>query len=425
MVSARAIAISIFVWCTAPGAQAGLCGRALIKGILGDLNRFAQIAVSYPKARRATRELMRRVEHPSEFRILDKVENVGKHRILEVKEPVRDWHDFPYVDPRSYKPLPGTDAELFPNHHPRFLHGNGQYIVDKFGKFWLVDTVDLSRGLASVIRKLADGTYSAKLLQVQDYSPIVAERAYITDVEISTRPGVKHNIRCIDPGRHLNWGEAHAQRLRTALKSKAKALVAALPLSVVESTNQIVLYPRQMSSTWLDFYRANTSAEIHDIAGLGGLGTVHVFPSGMNSQSILGIIDHELGHNLAKAVWNDTDPGRVWRRAVELNQASVSTYGDTNLAEDFAETVRIYLDRTDSEQSAQDRLKFAPRFAVLDALFDPDRPLNHRQAVSTILGNYHRLLASERFLDDKIYALTVVFLASGAIGISIFSPNPE
>ncbi|MCZ0932396.1 MAG: hypothetical protein OXJ52_04495 [Oligoflexia bacterium] len=59
---------------------------------------------------------------------------------------------------------------------------------------------------------------------------------------------------------------------------------------------------------------------------------------------------------------------RNWPTAIKKDGISVSKYGDTNLSEDFAEAMKVYIQTDGGTKDPQALKDFAHRFEILDQL---------------------------------------------------------
>ena len=76
---------------------------------------------------------------------------------------------------------------------------------------------------------------------------------------------------------------------------------------------------------------------------------------------------HELGHIVAARKYGpDMTPDNKWSDSIKSDSRRVSSYGNTNEAEDFAEAMRVYVE-TDGGTKSPGRLRrLANRFEILD-----------------------------------------------------------
>ncbi len=96
-----------------------------------------------------------------------------------------------------------------------------------------------------------------------------------------------------------------------------------------------------------------------------------IMPKFMFKQSL----QHELGHVMAWANYQNFTPDRRWTEAIDADERPVSSYGQTHTAEDFAEAVRMYLASEGGLKNTLYRIKFRHRFAILDEILEVDPSL--------------------------------------------------
>lgn len=109
-------------------------------------------------------------------------------------------------------------------------------------------------------------------------------------------------------------------------------------------------------------------------AATGGDGKVVVYNGSPASARTLR---HEMGHNFARTVYGTTSPpeGSDFRAAAEADGKSLTDYGQVAIAEDFAETVAIYLETSKKSHNfdAKDLKRESPnRYAVMEKLLGND-----------------------------------------------------
>ena len=127
-------------------------------------------------------------------------------------------------------------------------------------------------------------------------------------------------------------------------------------------------------------FRVNMEPDIHDLARGGTAlatanreGIIDIYPAGFNAASsadVLKTTRHEIGHTIAVKLWKSFEPPAEWIEAINADNVSVSTYGDTGSVEDFAEAVMIYLSSDAGKKTASYRKTYEHRFAYLDKLFE-------------------------------------------------------
>ena len=77
---------------------------------------------------------------------------------------------------------------------------------------------------------------------------------------------------------------------------------------------------------------------------------------------------HKLGHIMLHHRYGGPNPGQNWREAVSKDNESVSRYGDTSMAEDFAEAMTLYLSTNGGLGRSDIVEKYPYRFAILDEI---------------------------------------------------------
>ena len=90
-------------------------------------------------------------------------------------------------------------------------------------------------------------------------------------------------------------------------------------------------------------------------------------------QNLVDVLAHELGHVLHIRRFGTSDPGKNWLRAIKRDGTSVSDYGDTDPAEDFAEAMRVYIQTDGGTKDPQAMKDFASRFEIIDKLMKKNK----------------------------------------------------
>lgn len=98
-------------------------------------------------------------------------------------------------------------------------------------------------------------------------------------------------------------------------------------------------------------------------------GDVRVYPGGMPSttEGVLGALVHETAHVLDDRM-SAFDTIR-WVAAMATDRIDASDYARKNLAEDFAETYRLYMSVRGTPDETEARSLMPERFAILDEMF--------------------------------------------------------
>ena len=81
---------------------------------------------------------------------------------------------------------------------------------------------------------------------------------------------------------------------------------------------------------------------------------------------------HKLGHVMAYHRYGELTSDQRWHDAIAQDNESVSQYGDVNMAEDFAEAMRVYLETNAGLNHPDIAKKYSHRFAILDEVVGLD-----------------------------------------------------
>jgi hypothetical protein len=121
---------------------------------------------------------------------------------------------------------------------------------------------------------------------------------------------------------------------------------------------------------------------------------------------------HELGHLIAESLYGTAVPDARWLEAMKVDGVAPSNYARNSAAEDFAETVRLYLETEAGlkggilSRPAHQKLK--ARFALLDQVFGI-HPEEGR-ALADQARNFRRILAAFSAVTTGGSALTLFYL---------------
>jgi hypothetical protein len=135
-----------------------------------------------------------------------------------------------------------------------------------------------------------------------------------------------------------------------------------MPPKLAQYTKEV--YFTQQANSHDAYWQVEYKDPNHITGATGGNGIVVYY----GGHSGAGTLAHEAGHNLAQAHYGYMDPPAqtAFRRAMASGEKPVSRYGETNAAEDFAESVRYYArDRISME------LLYPQRYAAIHELLGP------------------------------------------------------
>ena len=119
---------------------------------------------------------------------------------------------------------------------------------------------------------------------------------------------------------------------------------------------------------------------------------------------------HEYGHFLAKRVYGSTNLDYAYSQAAKADGTIVSDYGATEIAEDFAEAMRVYFVTDGGRTSPKLRDRLHNRFKIIDKIVkaNPD-------AIEAFMSEFYAMEAEE--LKKRRFVYVVV--GGGAIGMFI------
>ena len=154
--------------------------------------------------------------------------------------------------------------------------------------------------------------------------------------------------------------------------------------SVIHSNKKLtetsVIYNRKLfDSVWFDdapsrLINIPSVVNAYRRAILGNSIEMFLHISHLNStpfetgEDLTYILAHELGHVFHWNKFSRLEPEKNWLDAIKKDGTSVSKYGDTNSAEDFAEAMRVYIQTDGGTKDPQVMKDFANRFEILDKL---------------------------------------------------------
>ena len=105
-------------------------------------------------------------------------------------------------------------------------------------------------------------------------------------------------------------------------------------------------------------------ADGHAVPGNNGRSISFLNSNPSYHENGIDMLAHEMGHTYAAQNFNKLDPEGKYREVAEQSKSAVSNYANTNLAEDFAESVRLYI------QNPSRLKKIEPeRYEIVRAMF--------------------------------------------------------
>ena len=102
-------------------------------------------------------------------------------------------------------------------------------------------------------------------------------------------------------------------------------------------------------------------------------------------------MQHKLGHVMAYHRYGQLTPDQEWHDAILKDNESVSTHSDTNMAEDFAEAMALYLSTNAGINHPEITRNYAHRFKILD-----------EEAVGVTFSERQRITERNRALEERI-----------------------
>ena len=194
-------------------------------------------------------------------------------------------------------------------------------------------------------------------------------RSYLAKI---TLPSKEHTIRIIVPGEDT---EIHEQLIASLHKNLGE-----LPQRHIESLKKIIINPQP------NFEDAKTMAQADPFSTMYFFAREYSTQLQNNHYLTYSTTAHEMGHLISQYLYGKyVPPG--WKDAIRLDNLMVSNYGNTSAAEDFAETVALYLQSYGGfTKELTLRKGYTHRFKLLDQIFAADR--NKAQEVQRILRHY-------------------------------------
>ncbi len=158
-----------------------------------------------------------------------------------------------------------------------------------------------------------------------------------------------------------------SQKTSDTNRHYAISIVKLLPFKTIKATRRIEVINRNLEE---NLHARGFSFQ----SGRGSTdGVIYTVNSGkFLSPQLIKHFLHEHGHNIAGYIYSTGFYGKTfpsfWAKIVKSEHGTVSDYAKHNLAEDFAETLRVYLTTT-GEEHAQFRKQFPRRAKALDLIF--------------------------------------------------------
>lgn len=190
--------------------------------------------------------------------------------------------------------------------------------------------------------------------QMTQWWEVHRQMAHVYDVVVSLSSGKAHTIEVVIPD------QGNAAKDNSWMKMISD-IVAHFPADFVTTCERIVINPKNHKGAYFSA-SATTGAGIQP--------TIDFYPIGLGRKDTLEIAWHELGHLIAARYSRaGAVPPDRWMDAMVRDGAFVSDYAQTNVKEDFAETVMKYIATDGGATDPALRQRFAERFKLLDDIF--------------------------------------------------------
>ena len=112
-------------------------------------------------------------------------------------------------------------------------------------------------------------------------------------------------------------------------------------------------------------------------------------------------IYHEVGHMIAYHKYGTTEPDLKWHDAILADNTSIFENGKTSISEDFADTMRLYLETNGGVYHPTIAKKYAHRFAILDEIMKLSP--SHREQVDNLNHLTSDLLKKLGFIINDFF----------------------
>ncbi len=146
--------------------------------------------------------------------------------------------------------------------------------------------------------------------------------------------------------------------------------LAALPEASRKQITSVHLNPvaNPDDAFWAQTYGIPEAVSYMTCGAEGGV-TIYPANAAQPAETMAVSMIHETGHAWSMKAWGDagTGPGwDAWSKAIETDVVRVSTYGNSSLLEDAAETTALYLWAKGTPHFDEYRALYPARFAILD-----------------------------------------------------------
>ena len=219
---------------------------------------------------------------------------------------------------------------------------------------------------------------------------VMTEYSHIFQVSFFHR-GKSHKLRLVIPA-------TMADQVNMALLDKMKHLLINLSGRALRDLDEVALnpYPRGDDPFWAKIKspKGQAAPEVSENTVIGdarvsdeGKGLINLYPAAYTFLPIEKLIfsaHHELGHLVAVRHFGELDPGAEWSKAISKDNFIISNYGNSSRAEDFAESLALYIHTDGGVTDVEILEKLAHRFEILDGIMDIDGKLKD-ELVSKIL----------------------------------------
>ncbi|TWW10020.1 hypothetical protein E3A20_08510 [Planctomyces bekefii] len=176
-----------------------------------------------------------------------------------------------------------------------------------------------------------------------------------------------------------------------------------VPLKLLRTFDKLIVHDgaNPKDAYWSQHYKDFTRS-----AATAGRRTINFYKSGYAGKSydlILSVIRHEFGHTFAEAIFGTANPPPEWVESGRRDPRFVSEYAKNAACEDFAETIRVYLE---SGAGVADgwRNRVPNRFAELDKYFGFSKAKYRKETDVSEL--YLRAMQNPKWVEslEKIWA---------------------
>lgn len=226
--------------------------------------------------------------------------------------------------------------------------------------------------------------------------------AYIYKIKVRVPDQPPHDIEIVVP----KWKPEEVHRVTQGIV----ASVMELPPTLLSSTHTIRMnaLANYQDDIWRSRYRGFTESW-----GTADNGVIDLYPTSFHQMANMDVtvrdfFRHEHSHNIARRLFGSVEPPPEYAQISVFDPYIASEYARNSVAEDFAETLAIYLRTRGGALDPTQRQNFPNRFSYFDRLFgNNEAPAYTSQQAARMAAHPIALSAREKATVSEITEIVV------------------